>query len=344
MKCAGSEHVLKQAHDSDLFRDPIRFILWTPTHDQLYRYYFRVDSRVYTVTKVNDKYMTRSVYRIGENTKEMLENFVGTYDPTQGFTTFSDIAMLSRSNLGGLEMNVTFVATDSETLEHLEDYRQKHIDPLTKVNWIRVGHLLNMFNITANMRWVNTWGYRDLETNKFSGMLGDLQNGTSEFGGTQCFYTPDRIDYVDYIPAWTPTFMKFIFRSDTEPRSSAGRTAYFIALISLMFLYTSYSANIVALLQSTTENIRTLEDLLNSRMTLGVHDVVYNHYYFEHAQDSIRKAIYQQKVAPKGQKAKFMSLEEGISRVRNEFLVSTPNYRLLIKSWLTLSGKIKSVL
>nr|CAH7754869.1 unnamed protein product [Callosobruchus chinensis] len=44
-------------------------------------------------------------------------------------------------------------------------------------------------------------------------MLGDLQSGTSEFGGTQCFYTYDRIDYVDFIPAWTPTFMKFIFRA-----------------------------------------------------------------------------------------------------------------------------------
>nr|CAH7754867.1 unnamed protein product [Callosobruchus chinensis] len=380
-----------------MFRDPIRFILWEATYDQLAQYYFRVDSRVYTVIKQDGKYITHSVYKIGVSSPEIEKNFIGVFDPTEGFTTFSDVAVFSnRSNLSGLEVNVTYVATNPETLEHLEDYRQKHVDPLTKVNWIRVGHLFNMFNITYNKRWVNTWGYRDNETNKFSGMLGDLQSGTSEFGGTQCFYTYDRIDYVDFIPAWTPTFMKFIFRapplsyvtniftlpfethvwyssfllcgiifiviylivswewknrmfrrkmekthgalrpdilevaimemgaitqqgSDTEPRSSAGRVAYFIALISLMFLYTSYSANIVALLQSTTENIRTMEDLLNSRMSLGALDVVYNRYYFEHAQDPIRKAIYQQKIAPKGQKAKFISLEEGMSRVRDEF-------------------------
>nr|CAI5837534.1 unnamed protein product [Callosobruchus analis] len=374
MRCSGYKNILNQAQDDSLFRDPIRFILWEARSDQLEPYYFRVDSRVYTVVKQNEKYITHSVYKIGESSTEILENFIGVYDPTGGFTTFSDVAVFrNRSNLSGLEVNVTYVATNPETLEHLEDYRQNHVDPLTKVNWIRVGHLFNMFNITYNKIWVNTWGYRDNETNKFSGMLGDLQSGTSEFGGTQCFYTYDRIDYVDFIPAWTPTFMKFIFSfvlcaiifiiiylivswewknklfrkkvekthgalkpdilevaimemgaitqqgSDTEPRSSAGRVAYFIALISLMFLYTSYSANIVALLQSTTENIRTVEDLLNSRISLGALDVVYNRYYFEHAQDPIRKAIYQQKIAPKGQKAKFISLEEGMSRVRDEF-------------------------
>lgn len=69
--------------------------------------------------------------------------------------------------------------------------------------------------------------------------------------------------------------------SDTVPKSSAGRIATIFTFIILMFLYTSYSANIVALLQSTTDSIRTLEDLLNSRITLGVEDIVYAHYYFE---------------------------------------------------------------
>ncbi|VEN62009.1 unnamed protein product, partial [Callosobruchus maculatus] len=345
MRCSHYKDILNQAQDKGLFRDPIRFILWEPTPDQLAPYYFRVDSRVYTVVKQNEKYVTQTVYKIGVRSSEILENFVGVYDPKEGFTTFSDVAVFrNRSNLSGLEVNVTYVATNPDTLAHLEDYRYV------------------------------------------------LTTKTS----TQCFYTYDRIDYVDFIPAWTPTFMKFIFRSpplsyvtniftlpfdthvwyssfvlcaiifiviylivswewknrifrrkvekthgalrpdilevavmemgaitqqgsDTEPRSSAGRVAYFIALISLMFLYTSYSANIVALLQSTTENIRTIEDLLNSRISLGALDVVYNRYYFEHAQDPIRKAIYQQKIAPKGQKAKFISLEEGMSRVRDEF-------------------------
>lgn len=68
---------------------------------------------------------------------------------------------------------------------------------------------------------------------------------------------------------------------DSEPRSNAGRIATIFTFIALMFMYTSYSANIVALLQSTTESIRTLEDLLTSRISLGVEDIIYAHYYFE---------------------------------------------------------------
>lgn len=50
--------------------------------------------------------------------------------------------------------------------------------------------------------------------------------------------------------------------------------------ISLMFLYTAYSANIVALLQSSSNSIQTLEDLLKSRLDIGVDDTVFNHFYF----------------------------------------------------------------
>lgn len=69
--------------------------------------------------------------------------------------------------------------------------------------------------------------------------------------------------------------------SNEEPRSVSGRIATFFTLLILMFLYNSYSANIVALLQSTTDSIRTVEDLLTSRIKLGVEDIVYNHYYLK---------------------------------------------------------------
>lgn len=67
---------------------------------------------------------------------------------------------------------------------------------------------------------------------------------------------------------------------DVEPKSVSGRIATIFTFVTLMFLYTSYSANIVALLQSTTDSIRTVEDLLTSRIKLGVEDIVYAHHYF----------------------------------------------------------------
>lgn len=59
-----------------------------------------------------------------------------------------------------------------------------------------------------------------------------------------------------------------------------GRITTIMLFTSLMFLYTSYSANIVALLQSSSNSIQTLEDLLKSRLQIGVDDTVFNRFYF----------------------------------------------------------------
>lgn len=64
------------------------------------------------------------------------------------------------------------------------------------------------------------------------------------------------------------------------PFSLPGRITTIFLFISLMFLYTSYSANIVALLQSSSKSIQSLEDLLKSRLEVGVDDTVFNHFYF----------------------------------------------------------------
>lgn len=64
----------------------------------------------------------------------------------------------------------------------------------------------------------------------------------------------------------------------TETYSIAGRIIYSIFLMGFMFLYVAYSANIISLLQTTTE-ITSVEQLLNKRMSVGAQDVYYmNHY------------------------------------------------------------------
>nr|AOG12844.1 ionotropic receptor [Eogystia hippophaecolus] len=104
--------------------------------------------------------------------------------------------------------------------------------------------------------------------------------------------------------------------SPVELKSSLGRVVMLILFLTLMFLYTSYSANIVALLQSSSSQIRTLEDLLHSRIKFGVHDTVFNRYYFSTATEPIRKAIYQTKIAPPGTKPQFMTMQEGVKKMQ----------------------------
>nr|ARO70547.1 antennal ionotropic receptor 75q2-2 [Dendrolimus punctatus] len=103
--------------------------------------------------------------------------------------------------------------------------------------------------------------------------------------------------------------------SPVELKGVLGRVVMLILFLTLMFLYTSYSANIVSLLQSSSTQIKTLEDLLNSRIKLGVHDTVFNKYYFTTATEPIRKAIYEKKIAPPGAVPRFMSMEEGIKKM-----------------------------
>ncbi|CAH1134251.1 unnamed protein product [Ceutorhynchus assimilis] len=100
------------------------------------------------------------------------------------------------------------------------------------------------------------------------------------------------------------------------PHSTPGRIATLFLFLSLMFLYVSYSANIVALLQTSSTSIKTLKDLLNSRIPVGVDDTVYNHFYFKTADEPIRKALYEKKVVPPGKKPNFMHIEEGVRRMR----------------------------
>lgn len=86
--------------------------------------------------------------------------------------------------------------------------------------------------------------------------------------------------------------------------------------VSLIFIYTSYTANIVALLQSTSGSIRTLSDLLNSNLQLGVDDTPYSRHYFSTQTEPIRKKIYETKIAPPNESPHFMNMSHGVSLVR----------------------------
>jgi hypothetical protein len=68
--------------------------------------------------------------------------------------------------------------------------------------------------------------------------------------------------------------------STLEARGISGRIVSLMLYIAVIFLYTSYSACIVALLQSTTDSIRNLKDLYKSGMGMGALDFGYVRHYF----------------------------------------------------------------
>lgn len=105
----------------------------------------------------------------------------------------------------------------------------------------------------------------------------------------------------------------------------------------MLFIFTSYTANIVALLQSTSNTINTLEDLLHTDIELGAEDTPYQRYWLPLQTAPIQQQIYRQKIASPGQDEKFTTMEEGIRRVRSEFYAFhvelSPAYRMIERTF-----------
>ncbi|XP_061393170.1 uncharacterized protein LOC133328643 [Musca vetustissima] len=80
----------------------------------------------------------------------------------------------------------------------------------------------------------------------------------------------------------------------------SGRIIIFTTFVATLFLFTSFSANIVALLQSPSEAIHNLKDLSQSPLEIGVQDTVYNKIYFNESTDPVTNLLYHKKIAPKG--------------------------------------------
>ncbi|XP_031617481.1 ionotropic receptor 75a-like [Contarinia nasturtii] len=96
----------------------------------------------------------------------------------------------------------------------------------------------------------------------------------------------------------------------------SARISMFVFFVALLFIYTSFTAMIVALLQSTTQSIKSVADLQNPAIGIGVQDNVYNRHYFAAQTEPSRKKLYETKVTPQNNPEAFMNLSHGISRMR----------------------------
>ncbi|XP_011343122.1 glutamate receptor ionotropic, delta-2 isoform X3 [Ooceraea biroi] len=299
-----------------------------------------------------------SIYRPSPQRSVILENR-GNWTVENGLRmrTF-DVASARRRNLQQTALKSCLVMTDPNTINHLTDFKDKSMDPVTKANYPWILHLVNRMNATISFEVANTWGYRK-ENGSWSGMIGMLQRGEIDIGGTATFLVPERLGVVQYIQLYTHTGSRFVFRrpllstvsnifilpfqrnvwlaiavflivafcllylsikweyqrdetesatywhqlnpnqptiSDNifillgafaqqgymyEPYRVPSRIVTLMLLLASLSLYAAYTANIVGLLQSTTDSIKTIPDLLSSPLKLGAQDVVYNRYYFK---------------------------------------------------------------
>ncbi|XP_050672799.1 ionotropic receptor 75a-like [Leptidea sinapis] len=187
---------------------------------------------------------------------------------------------MRRRNVNGIPIAAPIVTSTNLTHEEMMSLRMPYVDSVSKTNYRELGAVFEFMNATRVSLFTDTWGY--YKNGSYNGMVGHLINGEAELAG------------------------------------SLGRTVMFILFFAFVLIYTSYSANIVALLQSKSNQIKTLSDLLNSKLEVGVEDTSYNRYFLSVKTEPVRKAMYETKVAPPGKKPNFFSLEEGVKKMQSK--------------------------
>uniref|UniRef100_A0A182MPZ1 Ionotropic glutamate receptor C-terminal domain-containing protein n=1 Tax=Anopheles culicifacies TaxID=139723 RepID=A0A182MPZ1_9DIPT len=105
--------------------------------------------------------------------------------------------------------------------------------------------------------------------------------------------------------------------NEVVPHFNGTRLLMFSLQLTSFFILTSYSASIVALLQSPSRAIVTVGDLVRSPLKAGVMDTSYGRVYYQETQDPDVQDLYRKKIKPHGDQA-FIEPTEGIARVKQE--------------------------
>ncbi|KYN19932.1 putative glutamate receptor [Trachymyrmex cornetzi] len=430
LNCDNAIKILRQAHSKKMFIAPMKWLLLqdrrmiidnaniTFTYDNLEVF---EDLAVYPDSDVvfarrfdGDFLQLTSVYRPSPQRAVIWENR-GNWTIKNGLQMSTyDVASARRRNLQQSHFKSCLVMTNPDTINHLTDFKYNMIDPITKVNYIWILHLVNRMNATISFNVSNNWGHNN--NGSWDGMIGMLQRHEIDIGGTSVYILANRMHMLEHIQLYTHSGLCFVFRQPLlstvkniftlpfqrnvwiatgiflvlvfcllyismkwehyrgtlkqsaaywnqsniskptiidnllvilgafaqqgysyEPYRIPSRIITLMLLLASLSLYAAYTANIVALLQTSTDSIKTLSDLLHSPLNLGVQEIIINRNYFKSFQDPIRKAIVEQKVEPKGHKPNWMSLEEGVRRVRNEPFafhgIRSPIYQIMQRTY-----------
>lgn len=101
------------------------------------------------------------------------------------------------------------------------------------------------------------------------------------------------------------------------PHYNGAQLLVFCAKLASFFIYTSYSASIVALLQSPSRAITSVSDLTASPLKIGLMETAYGwRYYNESKQISVQE-LFRKKIEPQDRKV-FVEADDGMKRVKNE--------------------------
>lgn len=108
--------------------------------------------------------------------------------------------------------------------------------------------------------------------------------------------------------------------SDLKISNASGRVVVFTTFLAFLALFTSYSANIVGLLESPSDLIKTVDDLIESPLMLSIQETTYNRDFYLESNNSEIRHVYETKVVPQGVTGWINDPFEGVERLRTELL------------------------
>lgn len=119
--------------------------------------------------------------------------------------------------------------------------------------------------------------------------------------------------------------------------TTSGRVTVLTTFLAMLALFTSYSASIVALLQTSSQSIRTIEDLVASPLQMGIQEAGYNRFNYIHENRSALNEVYVKRIQPLGSKGWIYDTVKGIERARTELFAlqveSTTAYKVIDRTY-----------
>ncbi|XP_011862466.1 PREDICTED: uncharacterized protein LOC105559058 isoform X4 [Vollenhovia emeryi] len=355
LDCDYAIELLRQAHSNRMFIAPTKWLLLqdrrtmidnsniTSTYNNSILDIFEElavypDSDVILARRLNgDFFQIKSVYRPSPQRAVIWENR-GNWTVKDGLrmSTF-DASSARRRNLQQTALKSCLVMSYPDTMNHLTDFMHNTLDPMTKVNYIWVHHLMNRINATlcfifrrpllSTMKNIFIMPFQQSVWIAIAAFLVlvfcllHLSIKWEHYRGA----SKTSAAYWNQLNNSKPTVTDNLFivlgavsqqGYSYEPYRVPSRIITLMLLLTSLNLYAAYTANIVALLQTPTDSIKTLSDLLHSPLTLGSYDLPVNRYYFKNTnlQDPVRTAILQKVDS----KSNWISLEEGVRRIQTE--------------------------
>lgn len=103
-----------------------------------------------------------------------------------------------------------------------------------------------------------------------------------------------------------------------EISRTSGRIIVLTTFLASLFIFISYSANILVLLQSPSHAIKNIDDLIASPLKLALQETKYNRFNYLYENVSKLSEVYEKKIKPMGKDGWVYDTVVGMDKVRKQ--------------------------